>query len=263
MKYAFLFFLLVNGRVNGQNSGPRLTGMGSGGIAVTDIWALQQNPAGIAELKRPMLAVAYEQHFLDPEVSTQCAVFILPYLRNVIGISAEKYGFSEFKEQKVGISYAKSFGDSFRLAIGLRYNQLNVSQYGSAKAFTIEMGFQLKVNRALTIASHIANPNQSQYNNLPGSTLPVKLTVGGSFRFSDRLLMIADVRKFLKYPMDGMTGIEYNFIKWFSLRGGVSMNPFKQYTGFGINYNQMQLDVSVASHPSLGYSPQIALGYEF
>lgn len=263
MKYAFLFLLLIHGGVNGQNPGPRLSGMGSGGTAVSDIWSVQQNPAGIAELKRPMLAVAFEQHFLDPEVNTQSAVFIVPYHRNVFGISVERYGFSEFNDQKVGISYAKRFGDSFRMAIGLRYYQLNVSQYGSAKAFTIEMGFQLKVTGAFTIASHIANPNQSQYKNLPGSTLPVKLTVGGSFRFSDRLFLIADVRKYLKYPIDGMTGIEYDIIKWFSMRGGVSMNPFKQYTGFGINYNKMRLDVSVASHPSLGYSPQIALGYEF
>lgn len=263
MKYVFLFLLLLHKEAHGQNPGPRLAAMGSGGTALSDIWSLQQNPAGIAELKRPMIAVAYEKHFLDAEVSTQNAVFAVPFRRNVLGVSFERYGFSEFNEQKVGVCYAKRFGDSFSMAIGLRYYQQNISQYGSAKAFSIEVGFQLKVTNEFTIASHIANPNQSRYNNLQGSILPAKLSLGGSFIFSDRLVMIVDVRAHLKYPPEGMTGIEYNIIKWFSLRGGVSVNPIKQYTGFGISYNKLQVDVSVASHPSLGYSPQVALGYEF
>jgi hypothetical protein len=263
MKYLFFLIFLVHREANAQNPGPRLTGMGSGGTAITDIWSLQQNPAGIAELKRTMLAIAHEQHYFDPELSTQSAVFVVPYFRNVLGISFERFGFSEFRDQKIGIAYAKRFGDSFSMAIGLRYYQLSISRYGSAKALTIEVGFQLKVNNEFTIASHITNPNQSKYNNQQGSTLPVKLSLGGSFRFSDRLIMIADVRKVLKNQADGMTGIEYNIVKWFSLRGGVSMNPFKQYAGFGTNFNNMKLDVSVSSHPVLGYSPQFALGYEF
>ena len=263
MKYVFLILFLAHSAAKAQNPGPRLTAMGSGGTAISDIWALQQNPAGIAELKAPIIAVAYEKHFLDADVSTQNAVFVLPFRRNVLGASLERYGFSEFNEQKVGVYYARRFGDSFSMAIGFRYYQLNITQYGSAEAFTLDVGFQLKVTNEFTIASHIANPNQSRYNNLQGSNLPAKLSLGGSFKVSDRLLMSADLMKLLKYPPDFMTGIEYNIIQWMSLRGGVSVNPLKQYTGFGIRHRKIQFDVSVASHPNLGYSPQVALAYEF
>ncbi|WP_411274991.1 hypothetical protein [Daejeonella sp.] len=263
MKYVFLLLFSAHAVANGQNPGPRLAAMGSGGTAVSDIWSLQQNPAGIAELRKPKMAVAFERRFLDAEVSTQNAVFAFPFRNNVLGVSLERYGFSEFNEQKVGLCYAKRFGNTFSMAIGLKYYLLNITEYGSAKAFTVEVGFQLKVTDDFTIASHIANPNQSQYNNLKTSILPAKLSFGGSFKVSDRLLMTADIMKLLKYPPDFMTGIEYNIIPWFSLRGGVSVNPFKQYAGFGISYNKMQVDISVASHPSLGYSPQIGLGYEF
>lgn len=240
-----------------------LGAMGSGGTAVSGIWSLQRNPAGISELKMPTLAIAYERHFLDEEVSTQTALFALPARGSVFGVSFESYGLYEYKEQQAGFFYSKSFGNAFRLAVGLRYHQLNISQYGSAKAYSVEVGFQLKVTNEFTIASHIANPSRSRYNDISNSSLPVKLSIGGSCRLSDRILMIADVRKVLNYPLDVMTGIEYNVVKWFSLRGGVSANPFKQYTGFGINYNKFQIDVAVASHPTLGYSPQIALGYAF
>ena len=263
MKYVLVFLLLMYARANGQNPGPRLAAMGSGGAALSDVWSLQQNPAGIAELKRPIVAIAYERHFMDAEVSTQNVVFVVPFRRNGIGLSLERYGINEFKEQIIGLNYAKGFGESFRMAIGLKYYQLNILNYGSAKAVAIDAGFQLKVSDKFTIASHMANPSLSKYKSLQGSNLPARLTLGTAFRFSDRLSMIVDIRKYFRHPVDGMTGIEYNIMKWFSLRGGVSVNPFKQYTGFGINFNKMQIDVSVASHPSLGYTPQVALGYEF
>lgn len=263
MKYAFFILLLLNTRIYSQNPGPRLIAMGSGGIAVSDIWSVHQNPAGITVFKGPILSVAYEQHFLDTEVSTQSAVLVFPFQHNVFGLSFQRYGLNEYTEQIAGFCYAKSFGDSFSLAIGLRYYQLSISQYGSAKAFTFDLGAKLRITNEFSIASHILNPNRSLYNDLPNAALPVKLSIGSSIQFTDKILVVADIRKHLDYPLDGNAGLEYNIINWMSLRGGISVNPFKQYTGFGINYNKIQIDFSVASHPTLGCSPQISLGYEF
>lgn len=263
MRYFLIFLVLIQTRVNGQNPGPMLQAMGSGGTAIPGIWSLQQNPAGISELKRAKFAIAYQQHVLGEDVSTQTALFAIPVRGSVIGVSFNSYGFDEYKEQQAGFFYSKSFGESFRMAIGLKYHQLNISDYGSAKTYSVDVGFQLKVTNEFTIATHVANPGRSRYNNLADSSLPVELSIGGSCMLSDRILMIADIRKVLNYPLDVMTGIEFNLVRWFSLRGGVSAYPFKQYAGFGIKYNKIQVDVAVASHPSLGYSPQIALGYEF
>lgn len=263
MKHLFLVLIFLFSRASGQNPGPRLVAMGSGGTAVQDIWSLQQNPAGVAEFKRSAFAIAYERHLLMPELSTQTALFILPYDRNVVGFSFERYGITEYREQKAGLSYARRFGNSFRLALAIKYFQLTISQYGSAKAFSVEAGFQLNISDNFVIASHIVNPVRSKYQNFSGSNLPVKLSFGASFRFSDRLLMISDLRKQLNYPIDVTTGIEFSVIKWFLLRGGASVNPFKQYTGFGVKSDKIHLDFAVSSHPRLGYSPQIALGYEF
>ncbi len=264
MKYSVLVFLVLSCQVQAQkNPGPRSISMGSGGIALQGPWSVQQNPAGITSVKNPILALAYEQHLLDPDLNTQSAVFILPYKRSVFGFSFERYGIDEYKEQQAGLNYARGFGESFRLAIGFKYYQLSIPQYGAANGFSVEAGFQFTVTDKFAIASHIANPGRGKYENLSGSSLPVKLTFGASYSFSDRILIIADVRKFLDYPIDVMTGLEYNILKWFSLRGGISANPFKQYTGFGLHYQQVHIDVAVSSHPNLGYTPQIALGYEF
>ncbi|RYZ31568.1 MAG: hypothetical protein EOP49_38780 [Sphingobacteriales bacterium] len=237
--------------------------MGSGGTAVSGIWSLQQNPAGVARLTRAQIAIAYERRFLDEDLSTQTALFAIPVRHGVVGATFDTYGFSEYKEMQTGLFYAKSFGDSFSLAVGARYHQLSISQYGSAKAYTVEAGFQLKLSPAVTIASHLSNPNRSRYSQVSDPGLPVKLSFGASCAFSDRILMTMDVRKVLTDPLDIMTGIQYNIVKWVSLRGGISVNPSKQYAGFGINHKGIQLDVAVASHAVLGYTPQLSFGYEF
>jgi hypothetical protein len=264
MKYLFLFLILFYTSVRAQkNPGPRSVAMGSAGVALRDIWSLQQNPSGIAGIQKSKFAIAYERHLLDQELSTQTALFAFPFSKSVFGFSFERYGFSEYREQHAGIAIARKFGNSFSLAIGFKYHQLSIGGYGSSKAFSAEAGFQCNVNEKFTLASHIANPGRSRYEDLTGSNIPVRLSFGVAYQFSNKVLIISDIIKDLNSSTDFRFGLEYTIIPWFSLRGGVSANPFKQYAGFGFNYNHLTVDVSVSSNPTLGYSPQIALGYEF
>ncbi|HEY1009780.1 MAG: hypothetical protein ACO1NS_08660 [Daejeonella sp.] len=259
MKY-FLILFILSFKIYGQkNPGPRFVSMGSGGIAMQDVWAMQQNPAGITGMKRPVLALAFQRHLLDPDLSTQSAVFVFPHRRSAFGFSLERYGFDAYKEQQAGISYAMGFGHSLKLAIGVRYSQLSIVQYGSSNSFDVEAGFQFRITEKFTVASHLANPGGMR----SGAGMPVRLSFGVLYTFTDRLVMITDVRKSFDYALDVMTGLEYKIVDWFSLRGGVSANPFKQYAGFGLEYRKVSIEGAVSSHITLGYTPQISLGYEF
>ena len=264
MKYLFLFLILFYTSVRAQkNPGPRSVAMGSAGVALRDIWSLQQNPSGMAGIEKSKFGIAYERHLLDQELSTQTVLFAFPFSKNVFGFSFERYGFTECREQHAGIAFARKFGNALSLAIGFKYHQLSIGGYGSSKAFSAEAGFQYDVNEKFTLASHIANPGRSRYEDLTGSNIPVRLSFGAAYRLSNKVSIISDVIKVLNSSTDLRFGVEYTIARLFSLRGGVSANPFKQYAGFGFNYNHLTVDVSVSSNPTLGYSPQIALGYEF
>lgn len=264
MKYTFLLLTLCCTAVMAQkNPGPRSLAMGSAGVALQGIWSLQQNPSGISGTEGPGLGIAYERHFLDQEISSQLALFVVPYSKNVFGVTIERYGFSAYREQHAGIAYARKFGSTLSLAIGFKYHQLSIAGYGSSTALSAEAGFQFAVNENFTIASHLANPGRSRYEDLSGSNIPVKLSFGAAYRFSDKVIIATDVIKILNSSTDTRLGIEYNLIKNFALRGGISANPFKQYGGFGFQYNHLSVDAAVSSHPTLGFSPQIGLAYEF
>lgn len=264
MKYICLIFILLQSIANAQNNpGPRSLAMGSAGTALQDVWSLHHNQAGIAQIKRPIFALAYQQHFSDQELSTQKAVFAMPFHNHIVGISFQRYGFNEFLEQTSSIAYAKNFSGALALSIAIKYHQLSIAQYGSEGHISVDAGMQYRVNEKLWVASHISNPAKTNIHNFTESNLPVALSLGFSYVFSDKVLVICDIQKVLNSGIDSKIGLEYKFVKWFAIRGGLSANPFKQYGGFGLHHRRFTLDIAISSHVQLGYSPKLAFSYEF
>jgi hypothetical protein len=262
--YLLISIILFTSFLKAQdNNGPRITALGNAGVALQDVWSVKNNQAGIAGLKKPTLAAGYENRFGINELSTQAAVFAIPIKDYALGLSFNSYGVIDYRENKTGISLAKSFGSKVYLAIGLNYHQLKINNYGNAKAISVDVGLQYQAFPKLWLASHISNPNQSKYGVNTDQIIPTHIQFGANYIFSEQLLIITQIEKILDAQVDFKAGIEYKIIKFVALRGGISVNPFKQFAGFGINYQRVNIDFAVASHPVLGYSPQVALGYEF
>ncbi len=246
-----------------SSPGARSISLGSAGAALQDVWSLQLNPAGIANIEKAIFAVGYVQHFTGTDLYTQSAGFALPLKQNVVGVHFKRYGFKEYLEQEAGVVYSRKFGNSLFLAIGFNYHYQEIKKYGSAPAFSVEAGIQYKLTDKLLLGSHISNPNNSRFNDAPGSEIPVVITFGLRYKFKDKVLMVSDIQKVLNDATDVKWGLEYKLITWFSLRCGISANPFRQYSGFGLNVQRLCIDAAVSSHPNLGMSPQLALSYEF
>ncbi|MFC5284721.1 hypothetical protein [Pedobacter alpinus] len=262
--YIFIFFGLLNFGLKAQeNYGPKITALGNAGVAIQDVWSAKKNQAGLAGITKPTISAGYENRFGVKELSTQAAVFALPVKSYTIGAAFQSYGVDSYNEVKTGLSLAKSFGPDLLLAVGLNYHQINITNYGNANSFSVDIGVQYRVLPKLWLASHISNPNQSKYGDNTDQKIPAHIQFGGNYIFSDQLSITSEIEKVLGNDADFKTGVEYKVVKFVALRGGVSVNPFKQFVGFGVNYQKVVIDFAVASHPVLGYSPQISLGYEF
>lgn len=264
MKLIYLFFIAFPNFALAQISpGPKSLAMGSSGTALQDVWSLQHNPAGIAQLNRPVFALAYQRHFSDQELTTQKAVLAIPINKHVVGLSFHRYGINEYLEQTSILAYSKNFSGSMGLSIAVKHHQLSVIKYGSERIFSIDAGMQFRLNEKLWIASHISNPAKITLHDNQASHLPVSLSIGVSYVFSDKVFILSDIQKVLNSGLNPKIGIEYSLVKFFAIRGGLSVNPFKQYGGFGLNYNRFGLDLAMSSHQHLGYSPNLAFSYEF
>jgi len=245
------------------NNGPRITAMGGAGVALQDVWSVQKNQAGIALIKNPVASLAYENRFLIKEISTKSAAFAIPINKYVVGASFQSYGVNAYKETQSGLTLARAFSPKLLTAITVNYHQLQINNYGNTKAFSVQVGLQYQALKNLWLGAHIANPNSSKYAESTDLIIPAHIQFGANYTFSDRLILSSEIEKILDSEADFKTGIEYKIIKAFAVRGGVSMNPFKQYVGFGLALENLLFDFGISSHPILGYSPQISLGYEF
>lgn len=262
---AILTFLSFSYATIAQNNvGPRLTAMGFNGAAVSDVWSLQANGAGITAIKSPSAAINYVQYLIDTELSGQAVAFVLPMKNNFLGASFQRYGIAEYNEIKGTVALAKKFGNQLSIALSANYHQLKISNYGATTAFSIDAGIMYNLSEALTFGLYVNNPSLQKYGSTNVSaSIPTVITIGAAYKLSNKLLAATTLKKDFDQKLDLALGIDYKLLDLISLRGGITAKPFKQYFGTGVNYKQLVFDLAFESDPNLGYTPQIALCYAF
>lgn len=259
------FLLFISTHSFAQNNlGPRLTAMGQNTAAVTDIWNINANTAGITSITSPTASLNYTKHFFNNDLNTQAAVLVIPFQNNYAGISFQRYGFSAYNEIKAGFAYAKKFGEEFSAAINVNYHQIKIENYGASNGFSIDAGVMYQLNKEINLGVYVSNPSQQKYSSTEVlAVIPATVNIGALYKVSDKVLIATTVQKEFKSDVDVRLGFDYKIFELISLRAGLSAKPFKQYAGIGFNRNKLLLDMAITHDPNLGYAPQIALGYAF
>lgn len=264
MKYLYGIIFLISFNAKAQvNTGARFTSMASAGVSLKDVWSLQQNQAGLTGTKKVTAAIAFQKPFAGYELNSQSAVLVIPLNKNVFGVSFQRYGYAAYTEQRAAFCYAKGFGDHFSIALNFNYHLLAIDSYGTASTYSVEAGIQYDFDEKFSAGAHVANPTKSSLHSDVNVLIPVKIQVGASYLFSEKVLVALAVEKILSGVVDTKVGLEYQIIELLALRGGISANPFKHYAGVGLGFRKLKMDIAASSQPVLGYSPQIALSYEF
>jgi len=262
MKYLYGIIFLISVNASAQvNSGARFSAMASAGVSLSDVWSIQQNQAGLAAIQHFCVAIAFEKPFTGYDLKSQSAAVILPVKNNVFAVSVQQYGNSSYKYQKAGFSYAKNFGEQLSAAMTFNYHGLQIANYGAVQTYSVEAGLQYRTGRKLSLGAHVSTPGLRNFEKDIELPLRTRFQFGASYHFTEKLLLAAAIDKSLGEKADARTGVEYQIIQMFALRGGLSANPFKQYAGFGVVYKSLNMDLAVSSQPTVGYSPQISLSY--
>ncbi|MGV3706663.1 MAG: hypothetical protein ACO1NU_14920 [Arcticibacter sp.] len=260
----FLLLLAASARAQYVNTGSRMVSMGNAGAAMQDVWSLQSNPAGIAGLLRPEVALTYQKNFPGTSLSTQAAAVVLPLQSNVFGLGLQRFGFSAYQESRLGFVFSRRFGDALYTALGFNYHQLSIPGYGNTSAFSIDAGLQYRLTKALRVGASISNLSGSGYEESASESIPLEVSVGGAYQFSDELLCTASLGAGNDSSgSDFRIGMEYNVLSCLALRAGLGMHPFNQNAGLGYKMEHVHVDIAISNHFVLGYTPQISLSYAF
>ena len=242
--------------------GGRATAMGGSSVAAQGLWAMQNNPAGMANLERISLGLYYENRWMLPETAYKCGAFALPTNFGTLGVSFNQFGSSKYNENKFGLAYAKDFGRYLQIGLQLDYLMLKIgNDYGKYSAVTFELGIQSHVTDKLTLGTYIFNPvNFSFEQTLNHEKLPIVMRFGMAYKFTKDFIGQCEIEK--DTERDGISlrgGLEYEAFKCFYIRAGVQTNPGILSFGLGYAIRFAQINVAAQLHNELGASVQIGM----
>jgi hypothetical protein len=244
--------------------GARSSALGNASVAFTDVWSAHHNQAGLGFVRDISAGVYYENRFLLKEISLRGAAVAVPIRAGTFGLCISNFGYSNYSENKYSLSFSKSFGDKFSGGIALDYLTTRIAEgYGSSGVAAAEAGITAKPFKNLVIAAHVFNPTRAKAADYNDERLPTVIRLGGTYSFSDKVIVAAETQKDIARKAEFKAGIEYRATKEFFLRIGVSSNPLLSCFGFGINLKNFNLDISANYHQTLGISPQVGLSYTF
>ena len=242
--------------------GGRAAAMGGSSVASQGLWAMQNNPAGMANLEKISLGLYYENRWLLPETAYKCGAFAVPTKFGTLGLSFNQFGSSKYSENKFGLAYAKDFGRYLQVGLQLDYLLVKIgNDYGSYRAFTFELGLQSHVTDKLTLGAYVFNPVSFRLEQtLNHEKLPIVMRFGLAYKFTKDFIGQCEIEK--DTEREGISlrgGLEYEAFKNFFIRAGVQTNPGILSFGVGYGIRFAQINVAAQLHNELGASIQVGM----
>jgi hypothetical protein len=123
----------------------------------------------------------------------------------------------------------------------------------------IDVGLAAPIISGLWIGAKATNINQPEYGSLNNEKLPRELSIGLSYKLSDRALFTTDIVKDVQFPISYRGGIEVSIIDNLVGRVGTTTEPLTFSGGFGYGMDFWAINIAVQRHENrvLGYSPAI------
>lgn len=243
-------------------TGARQGGMANAAVALTGLWSIYHNQAGLAAIDSLTVGLFYQQHFLARELAQQSVSVASPLGNGVLAATFNRFGYDLYSENLFGLAYAMEFGDGLRAGVQLDYMGVQLGEgYGSTSGMTAEIGVQARLTDKLWFGAHLFNPTRMEIGGPYQEKAPTRFRAGATYTFSDRFLLSAEVSKDIDFDEQVQIGMEYMPSKVLFVRGGLSTDPSQNSLGFGLRLNRLDIDLAAAFRNTLGPTPQFGLTY--
>jgi hypothetical protein len=243
-------------------SGGQSAAMSNAVSALSCTDAVFQNPATLAPLTRRMATIATDMRLGTPELQPIGVGFILPTKSGVLGFSLQHFGFSAFREQKIGVAIARHFSEKLDVGIRLDYMRLQAREYGSVHLLTFEIGCNTLIAKGLMLGVFVFNPLAVRLSN--AERAPSVFRLGLAYTVSKFVVVAVEVEQNLTSAARFSFGLDYKITEALALRCGFLSLPTR--FSFGIGYyltKNFVMDVALSNQTLLGATPSVSLTYVF
>ena len=250
--------------IENQFAGARAIGLSGAYVSFYDNLGSFHNQAGLSKTEGVTAGVFFESKFMLDALSLVAGNVVLPTSTGVFAISFTQFGKGSFKENKFGLAYAKQFSENFSAAIQFDYLMSLMPENQKSKGFpTFEGGIIFQATEGLALGAHVFNPIKGGIETLNGEDeSPMVLRVGGSYSFSEYVLVAFETEKSTGFDLLYKAGIEFLPTDGLAIRFGASGKPYAYTAGIGYKFGKITTDIGFHYHGNLGLTPAISLQFQ-
>ena len=232
-------------------------------VQQNDALSFTGNQAALALTKQAGIGIFGERRFMLKETSVYTLGAAVPTRLGNIGIQLQYAGFKNFRENKIGLAYARKLGKLVDVGVQFNYYGYSIPAYGKASAINFEMGALFHLTGKLTAGIHVYNPIGGKLGKDKEEKIAAAYKIGLGYDASDRFFISSEIIKEEDKAVNVIAGLQYQFAKQFFAKAGFLSETGTAYAGAGVGWKNLRLDISSSYHPQLGFSPGILLIMHF
>lgn len=253
---ATLMAKIGSGQTVSTLMGARAMALGNGSVALADVWAGHNNPAGLGWLKGSWVGIACDRY--PSLVGADRAAATLGIAGRLGGLSANVFRFGDnlYSEQIMGVGYANKLGLA---SIGSRVERIQYRAEGTEPvvAWGLTIGTRAQITDRVSVGGYASNINRPHFPD--GRPLPVRVAAGFGWLPTGKVLICGELEKIGDREPVIKTGVELSPIKKVKFRTGLNLFPYAFYGGIGLRSWKVNIDYAVSFSYALAYSHQLTI----
>lgn len=260
---SFLFFFLntaLQAQITNDGIGARALGSSNASITFSDVWAVNNNIAGLAEFDKTEVGAGFNNRFGVGGFNTMSVVAAHKLNIGTAGISLKRFGDNLYNESIIGVGAAHKL-DFVSLGIKANILQVSIQELGTKTAIALEFGGLVHINDEITIGANIFNINQAKMADYNDERFSTVLKAGLTYHPTEKLFATIETEKDVEYKHTVKVGLEYFIIEKLAIRTGFSTLNQQASFGLGLELNKFNVDYALSYHNQLGISNGISLSY--
>lgn len=222
-------------------SGGRTAALAFNSSTLQDEWSLYNNVAGLSAVEKKSVNSSFSINSSQPGSNITSTIVTLPSKIGNFATGLFRFGDDLYSEQLVSAGFSNQLGLA-SLGVSANLIQYRAEGYNTLTTLGLNFGGIAKISKRAFIGAYITNLNQPRIVKDTKETLPSRLVVGTRIHPTDKISVLAEIEKDLRFKPTLKAGLEYSRLKKFDLRAGINLNPYSICGGFGFKSHRLRID---------------------
>ena len=264
----FLLSYQVSAEYENYPLGARSAGLSNASVMYSDIWSIHHNQAGLAYLDGITVGV-YNESYFHEQYGLKALAIAVPTNMGALGTVFSHFGYQNYYEQKIGLSYAKALNNKVAIGVQLDYLRLFIRDYGSDDRITFETGIYAELLPNWYIGIHAYNPARISLFSDRNTQINTIFRAGTGYNYKNKFYIAFETEKEIDRDPVYKIGAAYTVYNNIDIRIGYKIASqieptFHQNTysfGLGFRFIGIHSNIAFTHHNQLGYIAHISLNF--